>query len=295
MAYARTRTGNHGAATLFGAVLLCVSIFAGQAVAADQAGDKDASVRAPSEFLYFKDDRPAAAADKAAPGKDADIGTFTSPSPLGVQRFLRLDSDAAALDVPTIGVFTARGARGQIGFVLDSDGVSWRNPGQSLRDELSAQEVRIGLYSRFEQQSMAPPGLVLNAMTASQFEERRVAMGMHVGYGGFSLEAGLARESGLLSGDAEGVDLGLIYQERSWRASLQFSGRVQNATERAFIDLRDQFGRSYSIELGASYDLLPGLSVGGGVRHAGYGDRFRLNVGDPISDSLIFMGTAFSF
>ncbi|RME62570.1 MAG: hypothetical protein D6782_11925 [Alphaproteobacteria bacterium] len=245
-----------------------------------------------SEFLYFKDERPAAQARPGAAAPAAtDLGTFTSPSAQGAQRFFRLDSKAAALDVPMVGVFTARGARGQVGFVLDSKGVSWQGAGAPLAGD----GMTIGLYSRIDLEAGAPPGFVAGARDGVPFEDRSLAMGMQVGYGGFLLEAGFARESGFLAGRARGFDLGFSYQERSWRASLQFSGRTQTAQERAFIDLRDQFGRSYAIELGASYDVWPGLSVAGGVRHSGYSDRFRLNVGDPISDSLIFMGTAFSF
>lgn len=266
------------------------------------AGALAADPQAGTDFLYFKDERPAAQRQaQADAASQPDVGIFTSPSSQGVQRFLRLDTKAAELDVPATGVFTARTARGKIGFVLDSDGVSWHSPNADLDNaDLDSAAPRrdglkIGLYSRMQSQAVAPPGFMLNAMTASQFAEQDMRVGMEVAYGGFSLEAGLARESGLLAGRASGLDLGLIYRERSWRASLQFSGRVQGEGQGAFIDLRDQFGRAYSVELEASYNLLPGLSVAGGVRHAGYGDRFRLNLGDPINDSLIFMGTALRF
>ncbi len=290
MAWSSTRA----AAIASGAKALCVAagcwaLATTVALAADpQAG---------ADFLYFKDDRPAAQRQAQADAAvEPDVGIFTSPSSQGVQRFLRLDTKAAELDVPATGVFTARTARGKIGFVLDSDGVSWHSPNADLDDAAPRQDaLKIGLYSRMQSQAVAPPGFMLNAMTASQFTEQDMRVGMEVAYGGFSLEAGLARESGLLAGRASGLDLGLIYRERSWRASLQFSGRVQGEGQGAFIDLRDQFGRAYSVELEASYNLLPGLSVAGGVRHAGYGDRFRLNLGDPINDSLIFMGTALRF
>ncbi len=86
-----------------------------------------------------------------------------------------------------------------------------------------------------------------------------------VGYRGFTLSGGVSRmDMGVGGRHREGIDVGLGYQQRSWRAG------VVASAQREEIDLlatADGPVERYAVEARGALMLSPGLSLGGSLRY----------------------------
>ena len=90
------------------------------------------------------------------------------------------------------------------------------------------------------------------------------------------------------------MDVGLSYQAKSWRTSLQVTGQ-QAERASGFIDLSGAHDRFFAVSFGAAYDLTPSWSLTGGLRYTGFKDRFDFGLDQNTIDGRVYMGTALTF
>ena len=126
----------------------------------------------------------------------------------------------------------------------------------------------------------------LDAMLPSGYN-----LGVSVGYQGFSLTGGYSRfDAGLVGPHREGVDLGLSYRGKRWKASLQASGDEPSHDEAEPL----AFDKRYAVELGGAYALTPRLSLQGGMRYQLI-TPLDPKLADDQADPAVYLGTSFRF
>lgn len=135
--------------------------------------------------------------------------------------------------------------------------------------------------------SMGDSGSAVTAITPTAYN-----LGVSVGWKRFALSGDLAKVAGgPLPGGREAAEVGVSY------AGKRFTGRMLLGAERSDGTqprvLPDE--RSYSFDLGGSYNVVGNLDVTGGVRYKIQRDRL-----EPLSDErrdsqAVYIGTAFRF
>lgn len=274
----------------FGAVI--AAGFAGSALAdAPKEAGRDPAKRASSSaaapaaaangpYLYFRP-LPTAARSRQAPSSvDVDaLSTFTPPS-LDVRQGARgAEAPAAARRLST------RSQTRQSGFTFTPSGRA---------SDLRALSISVVAETVADQ----PLSLRAGERLAVQQPPTGANVALAVGYRGFAVEAGFAQLSEASRPLSRGVDLGLSYSGADWKTSLHVIGQdfgVDPLTQVAPFATQ----RSYSVELGAAYQLSSSVALTGGMRYAistqrpAYGFQVR-EQGEQRSGS-VFLGTAVSF
>lgn len=123
--------------------------------------------------------------------------------------------------------------------------------------------------------------------------DRAYNLGLNVGYRGFTFAANFLHGGGPAAADYESYDIGLIYEWSSWATSIAVGGYFgEPGNLLAAIDI----DRMYSVEIGASYAIRPGLRILGRLQFFDYRSFVDSEVGGigGIGGTL-YLGTSLGF
>jgi hypothetical protein len=115
---------------------------------------------------------------------------------------------------------------------------------------------------------------------------------LSVGYRGVSLSGGVSRvDSGLGGTSRQGMDVGVGYARRNWRAAIEATAERDTGFGASRIGSPDP---RYSVEASGALALSPNVSLGGSVRY-----RPALQNPTPLdpnkADSAVMLGGAVAF
>jgi|GEM_PF-3011537 len=250
-------------------------------------------------FLYFKD-----APEDVVPENNIDLGAVpldVDNTGLGKTRsFIDIDRDGTvggdAEDDAFVIAFTPRKLDTQITLLFAGQDIEKDGFQDQFSDYITPRGngIELALKSQFEQQETPPISLAFNSDAQRDFIESRANIGLVLRLANFSFDAGVSRRETAFDDLYYGVDLGLRYTAKSWRTSLQITGK-QAERKSGFIDLSGSHDRFFAVEFGAAYDLTPSWSLTGGLRYTGFKDRFDFGLDDGSIDGRVFMGTALTF
>lgn len=115
-------------------------------------------------------------------------------------------------------------------------------------------------------------------------------IGLNIGYRGFTFAASFLHGAGRASAAYESYDVGLIYEWSSWATSIAVGGYFSEpGALLAAIDV----DRMYSVEIGASYAIRPGLRILGRLQFFDYRSFLDAEVGGL--GGTLYLGTSLGF
>ncbi|MGB3723342.1 MAG: porin [Pacificimonas sp.] len=221
------------------------------------------------------------------------LSAILVPAPAAAQA-----TDRAAPKTGTLGSFTPAGTRAK------GESLSARESSFSFtpagKTAGKRKGVTVGVTSRIVQEGAKPsPTAVTAARARTAKPAREVEAKLDVGYKGFSLSGGVARQTDAFEGsEREGAEVGFAYGTKKWRAAVEAGATVAADGSRI---IPDKMGNTEHIELGGAYALSPRLSVRGGVRYdrlhpEAYGRDFVNKDADKAEESgTVYLGTSISF
>lgn len=120
--------------------------------------------------------------------------------------------------------------------------------------------------------------------------DRAYNVGLNVGYRGFTFAASFLRGAGPAAAAYESYDVGLMYEWSSWATSIAVAGYfAEPGNLLAAIDV----DRMYSVEIGASYAIRPGLRILGRLQFFDYRSFVDNEVGGL--GGTLYLGTSLGF
>lgn len=122
-------------------------------------------------------------------------------------------------------------------------------------------------------------------------ERPNFAVGVNVGYHGFTVGASLLREKNGLDLSYQGYDLGIGYVGRSWFTNLQVAGFRNEGNPLYYNFMGDRFR---AVELGAGYIIWPGFTFSGRFKYFDYGNPSFLN-GQSEEQHIFSLDTRLNF
>jgi hypothetical protein len=135
----------------------------------------------------------------------------------------------------------------------------------------------------------------LGYLSVPQFAHPETAynVGVNMGYRGFTLAASYLHGGGETATAYDSYDLGVSYNFGSWVTSVAVGGYFADRNPLSLLNAPD-IDQLYSVEIGAAYELRPGITLLGRLRFFDSRTVFRDTALDGLGGSLYF-GTSFGF
>lgn len=207
---------------------------------------------------------------------------FDSVALLSRASSLSLDAPFAALLMSDPQAFTPRFAGVRIGFATaERNGVapSERGFDVSISSMLMVSAPDHDSFSYIDAASLIGSDRVFN-------------VGLDVGYRGFTLAASFLRGTGPAFVGYESYDFGLSYDFGSWATSVAVGGYFADNGPLSMLGAVE-FDRLYSVEIGASYRIRPGIMILGRLRLFDY--QTLLDTGLRGQGGSLYLGTSLGF
>ncbi|MEN3975326.1 porin [Emcibacter sp. SYSU 3D8] len=118
-------------------------------------------------------------------------------------------------------------------------------------------------------------------------------VGVNLGYRGFTLAASYLRGAAEDAPGYESYDLGLSYDFGSWVTSIAVGGYFADHNPLSLLHATD-IDQLYSVEIGAAYELRPGIHLLGRLKFFDSRTVFRETALDGLGGSF-YVGTSFGF
>jgi hypothetical protein len=141
--------------------------------------------------------------------------------------------------------------------------------------------------------SLEPSSLSYLSVPEFAHPESAYNVGFNVGYRGFTLAGSYLHGSGESAIGYSSYDLGLSYNFGSWVTSVAVGGYFADRNPLSLLYGPD-IDQLYSIEIGAAYELRPGIHVLGRLKVFDSRTVFRDTALDGLGGSL-YLGTSFGF
>lgn len=210
----------------------------------------------------------------------------------------RAATERAAPKTGTLGSFTPAGTRATGQRLAENERSFSFTPAGTKAGKPKG--LTVGVTSRVVQEgTRAPATAVTAARVRTAQPAREVEAKLDVGYKGFSLSGGVAKQNDGFEGtEREGAEVGFAYGTKKWRAAVEAGASVAADGSRI---LPGKMGATEHVELGGAYALSPRLSVRGGVRYdrlhpEAYGRDFVNRDADKAEESgTVYLGTSISF
>lgn len=138
-----------------------------------------------------------------------------------------------------------------------------------------------------------PASLAYTSVPAFSHPESAYNVGFNMGYRGFTLAGSFLRGQGEDEPGYESYDLGLSYNFGSWVTSVAIGGYFADRNPLSLLHMND-IDQMYSVEIGAAYELRPGIHLQGRLRFFDSRTMFRDTALDGLGGS-VYVGTSFGF
>ncbi len=194
---------------------------------------------------------------------------------------LALDAPFAALLLSDPQAMTPRFAGIRVGFASSERGVAPSDRGLdiSVSSMLMVSAPDSGGFSYIDAASIAGSDKVFN-------------IGLNIGYRGFTVAASFLRGTGPAFVGYESYDFGVSYDFGNWATSVAVGGYFSDGGPLSMLGAVE-FDRLYSVEIGASYSLRPGIKILGRLRFFDYQTLF--DTGLHGQGGSVYLGTSLGF
>lgn len=118
-------------------------------------------------------------------------------------------------------------------------------------------------------------------------------VGVNMGYRGFTMAASYLRGTAQDAPGYESYDLGVSYNFGSWVTSVAVGGYFADRNPLSLLQISD-IDQLYSVEIGAAYELRPGIHLLGRLKFFDSRTVFRETALDGMGGSF-YVGTSFGF
>jgi hypothetical protein len=169
--------------------------------------------------------------------------------------------------------------------------------GYSADDPLGIDPARRGFEVYLSSAAMSTgldtASLAYTSTPAFAHPESAYNVGFNMGYRGFTLAGSYLRGSGEDAPGYESYDVGLSYNFGSWVTSVAVGGYFADRNPLSLLHMAD-IDQLYSVEIGAAYELRPGIHLQGRLKFFDSRTVFRDTALDGLGGSF-YVGTSFGF
>ncbi|MGE0665265.1 MAG: porin [Sphingomonadales bacterium] len=167
--------------------------------------------------------------------------------------------------------------------------------GFSADDPLGLDPSQRGLevYLTSSAMSSGPDAAGLGYVPAFADPDSAYNVGFNLGYRGFTLAGSYLRGHGEDAPGYESYDLGLSYNFGSWVTSVAVGGYFAERNPLSLLHMTD-IDQMYSVEIGAAYELRPGIHLQGRLKFFDSRTVLRDTALDGLGGSF-YVGTSFGF